>query len=86
MSNRGIISFILLIILFVTLRFTNPSKEKHLELLKTKMADAYAADMGNDTAFSNHFEYNDYYFFSLTTDQIGDMHETTSVGVLGFVF
>jgi hypothetical protein len=86
MSNRGIISFLLLILLLVTLHLTNPSKEKHLELLKTKMADMYAVDMGNDTAFSSRFDYDDYYFFSYTADKIGDINETTSVGILGFIF
>jgi hypothetical protein len=86
MSNRGVISFILLILLFVTLHLTNPSKDKHLELLKLKMTETYTVYMSNDTAFANRFGYNDYYFFSLTTDQQGDMHETASLGVLGFVF
>ena len=86
MANRGIISFLLLIILFVALHLTNPSKEKHLELLKVKMADMYATDMGNDTAFSNRFNYNDYYFLSITVDKIGDVQQTSSVGILGFIF
>ncbi len=86
MTNRGMISFLLLILLFVTLHLTNPSKEKHLELLKVKMADMYATDMGNDTAFSKRFDYDDYYILSITVDKIGDIHQTSSVGILGFIF
>ena len=86
MSSRGFISFLLLVILLVVLHFTNPPKEKHIELLKTKMSDVYAVDMGDDSAFSKRFEYTNDYFFSFTTDEVGDTHERTSIGFLGFVF
>ena len=86
MSNRGIISFLLLIVLFFVLPLTNPTMDKHLELLKTKFSDTYTAEMGDDTTFDKQFEYTNYYIFSITTNRASDLHENASFGILGLVF
>jgi hypothetical protein len=86
MGERLLIRFIVLAFLFGSLYFLNPSREEHLDKLKVKFNDAYAMDMGNDDAFASRFQYHNYYFFSTTTDNIGDEHEKSSIGLLGFVF
>ncbi len=86
MSTRGFLSFLVMVLFLVLLHFTNPTKEKHIELLKTKLPDEYAVDMGDDNAFGNRFQYTNDYFFSFTVDMVGDTHERTSIGILGFVF
>jgi hypothetical protein len=86
MSNRGIISFLLVIVFLFVLHFTNPTMDKHLELLKTKFSDEYSAEMGDDNTFASHFAYTNYYFFSITINTASDLHENSSFGILGFVF
>jgi hypothetical protein len=86
MRERFLIRFALLLFLFGSLYFLNPTREQHLDKLKVKFNDTYALDMGNDDAFASRFEYHNYYFFSTTTDKIGDEHERSSIGLLGFVF
>lgn len=86
MREGFIIRFLIFAFLLGSLYFLNPTKEQHFDKLKVKFNDAYTIDNGNDNAFESRFEFHNYYFFSTTTDRVGDEHERSTIGVLGIVF
>ncbi|MEI9933348.1 MAG: hypothetical protein WDM71_00465 [Ferruginibacter sp.] len=81
------ILYLLAIVLCILILYAfNPSRNDHFDKLRTKYKSTYVLDNNDESMFQIQFNYNNYYIYSTTTENIDGKHTIATRGFLGIVY
>ncbi len=83
---KSILYFLIIVLCILALYAFNPSRDDHFNRLRTKYKSTYVLDNNDESIFQIQFDYNNYYIYSTTTENIDGKHTTATRGFLGIVF